>query len=91
MAMSLRWYASITAVQNIDSICDVGEEASCYMAMPSRRPPQKSMRIGGRGPQTPPKTKQEKVTEINTKLTSKSGTKWDGTLKRTGKYNVSIF
>ena len=40
--------------------------------------------IGGRGPQTPPKTKQEKVTKINTKLTSKSGTKWDGTLKRTG-------
>ena len=28
--------------------------------------------IGGRGPQTPPKTKQEKVTKINTKLTSKS-------------------
>ena len=47
--------------------------------------------IGGRGPQTPPKTKQEKVTKINTKLTSKSDTKWDGTLKRTGKYNVSIF
>ena len=47
--------------------------------------------IGGRGPQTTPKTKQEKVTEINTKLTSKSDTKSHGTLKRTGKYNVSIF
>ena len=46
---------------------------------------------GGRGPQTPPKTKQEKVTEINTKLTSKSVSKWDGTLKSTGKYNASIF
>ena len=52
------------------------------MAMPSRRPPQKSIRMGGRGSQTPPKTKQEKVTEIDTKLTSKSVTKGDGTLKR---------
>ena len=49
------------------------------------------MRIGGRGPQTPPKTKQEKVTEINTKFTSKSVSKWDGTLKRTGKNKSSIF
>ena len=45
----------------------------------------------GRGSQTPPKTKQEKVTKIDTKLTSKSDTKGEGTLKRTGKYNVSIF
>ena len=46
---------------------------------------------GGRGPQTSPKTKQENVTEIDTKLIPKSDTKHHGTLKRSGKYNASIF
>ena len=64
---------------------------TCYMAIPSCRLPQKAMRVEGRGPQTPPKTKQERIREINTKLTSKSDAKCHGTLKRTGKYNFSIF
>ena len=42
---------------------------SCYMAMPSRRPPQKSMRMGGGALKRHQKTKQEKVTEIHMKLT----------------------
>ena len=59
--------------------------------MPSRRPPQKSMRMGGGALKRHQKQNRKKVTEIHTKLISKSGTKWDGTLKRTGRYNPSTF
>ena len=45
--------------------------------MPSHRPPQKSMCLGEGALKrhAPLKAKQEKVIEIDTKLTSKSGTK----------------
>ena len=44
---------------------------------------------GGRGSQTPPKTKQDKLTEIDTKIISKSDTELNGTLKRSGK-NIKL-
>ena len=72
----------------------MGASAVISSSLYGNAQPQTAAKIhayGGRGPQTPPKTKQEKVTEIHTEFTSKSVTKGDGTLKRTGKYNSSIF
>ena len=61
------------------------------MAMPSRRPPQKSMRVGGGALKRHQKQNRKKLRKSTQNSSQKVIQKGDGTLKRTGKHNVSIF
>ena len=58
-----------------DSSSSSSDKSSCYMAMPSRRPPQISMRMEGGALKHHQKQTQENVTEIDTKFIPKSDTK----------------